>query len=66
MTWINYEKYNLSFLMIKFMNGESYLYAVNSNINLSKKEKGKKKKNPISRLKDFTYESSQPWVPIGS
>lgn len=42
------------------MNGESYLYAVNSNINLSKKEKGKKKKNPISRLKDFTYESSQP------
>ena len=43
------------------MNGESYLYAVNSsNINLSKKEKEKKKKNPISRLKDFTYESSQP------
>ena len=41
------------------MNGESYLYAVNSNINLSKKEK-EKKKNPISRLKDFTYESSQP------
>lgn len=35
-------------------------------ISIYPKKKREKKKNPISRLKDFTYESSQPWVPIGS